>query len=152
MLTVRELIERESFFDAAILRHGFTDYMRDYELIVAGRNGPPANDIHRYLFVGCAEAVYQTAINPKYFTPSLPDEFVLSGPDYPDKDDPDGFIWGVRWAAAYPGLSYRADGERAGYWSDQLRRPMHEVFIETNAYSLLLVFVDFRYAYLGLSA
>ena len=57
MLTVRELLEREDFFDAAILRHGFVDYMRDYEVIVASRNGPPYTDVHRYLFVGCAEAV-----------------------------------------------------------------------------------------------
>jgi hypothetical protein len=149
MLTVKALLERESFFDAAIIRHGFTDYMRDYEIIVVGRAGPPAADIHRYLFVGCAEAVYQTAISPKYFGPSLPDDFVFSGPDYPEKKDPQGFIWGVRYANAYPGLSYRLGGERSAYWTAHLRRKMHEVFIETEAYSLLLVFADLRYAYLG---
>jgi hypothetical protein len=41
MLTIRELLEREDFFDAAIVCHGFVDYMRDYELLVASRDGPP---------------------------------------------------------------------------------------------------------------
>lgn len=149
MLTVRELIEREDFFDAAILRHGFVDYMRDYEVIVASRNGPPYSDVHRYLFVGCAEALCRTALTPDGFVRCLPDDFVLSGPDYPAKDDPPGFVWGVRWAAAYPGLRYLADGERAREWTARLGRPMHEVLLETNAYALRLVFADLRYAYLG---
>ncbi len=41
MTTVKELLEREDFFDAAVIRHGFTDYIRDYELIIGARNGPP---------------------------------------------------------------------------------------------------------------
>lgn len=149
MLTVRELLEREDFFDAAVLRHGFVDYMRDYELIVSGRRGPPHTDVHRYLFVGCAEVEYRTAIPPQSFAQSLPDEFVFSGPDYPDKEEPDGFIWGVRWACAYPGLTYIPDGERAAFWSGRLGRTMHEVLLETNAYTLRLVFADVRHQYLG---
>ena len=148
MLTVRELLEREDFYDAAVLRHGFVDYMRDYEVVVSGR-GPPRTDVHRYLFVGCVEAVCQSAIAPETLAASLPDEFVHSGPDYPAKDDPPGFIWGVRWACAEPGVSYVADGERARHWGALLGRPMHEVFLQTNAYTLLLVFADLRYAYLG---
>jgi hypothetical protein len=149
MPTVRELLEREDFYDAAILRHGFVDYMRDYEVIVGSRDGPPYTDVHRYLFVGCAEAVCETAITPEWFVRSLPDDFVLSGPDYPEKDDPKGFIWGVRWAAAFPGLSYLPDGEGARAWSARLGRRMHEVLLETNAYRLRLVFADIRHAYLG---
>jgi hypothetical protein len=151
VLTVKELLEREDFLDAALLRHGFTDYMRDYEIIVSGRDGPPRTDVHRYLFIGCAEAVYQTAVSSEYFGPSLPDEFVLAGPDNPEEEIPDGFIWGVRWACAYPGLTYRRDGERARYWEGLLQRPMHEVFLETNAYSLLLVFADVRHSYIGVA-
>jgi len=41
MLTVRELLQREDFFDAAVVRHGFVDDIRDYEVIVANRGGPP---------------------------------------------------------------------------------------------------------------
>lgn len=148
-ITVKELLEREDFFDAAILRHGFTDYMRDYEIIVGARNGPPNTDVHKYQFIGCVEAQYQTLLRSDTFSKSLPDDFVYSGPDYPDKDDPDGFIWGVRFAEAYPGLMYLDDGERAAYWFSVMGRKMHEVTLETNAFHLRLVFADVRYAFLG---
>jgi hypothetical protein len=148
MITVKELLKREDFFDAAIVRHGFTDYMRDYEIIVAARNGPPNTDVHKYQFIGCVEAHYQTKLNGG-FAKSLSDEFVYSGPDYPDKDDPDGFIWGVRFADAYPGIEYLENGERAEYWSGLMGGKMHEITVETNAYLLRLVFADVRYAFVG---
>jgi len=93
MPTVEEFLERETFFDAAILRHGFTDYMRDYEVIVSGRDRPPRTDVHRYQFIGCVEATVETRVAADTFAKSLPDEFVYAGPDYPEKEDPDGFVW-----------------------------------------------------------
>jgi hypothetical protein len=148
MITVKQLLKREDFFDAAVVRHGFTDYMRDYEIIVAARNGPPNTDVHKYQFIGCVEAHYQTKLNGA-FAQSLSDEFVYSGPDYPDKEDPDGFIWGVRFADAYPGMEYLETGERAEYWSGLMGRKMHEITVETNAYLLRLVFADVRYTFVG---
>lgn len=44
---------------------------------------------------------------------------------------------------------YRVDvegGERATYWAELLGRAMHEVLLETNAFTLLLVFADVRHA------
>jgi hypothetical protein len=79
----------------------------------------------------------------------LPDEFVYSGPDYPDKEEPDGFIWGVRFAEAYPGMEYLETGERAAYWSGLMGRKMHEITVETNACLLRLVFADVRYTFVG---
>jgi hypothetical protein len=149
MATVEQVLDRETFFDAAILKHGFTDYMRDYELIVSGRDGPPHTDVHSYQFVGCVEAATETRVAPNVFTRSLPDDFVYSGPDYPDKGDPDGFVWGVRWSCAYPGLKYVRNGTRASVWSKKLGRPMHEVTIETEAFHLRLVFADIRHRFLG---
>ncbi len=149
MATVEEFLQRESFFDAAILRHGFTDYMRDYEIIVYGRNCPPHRDVHRYQFIGCVEAIAETRVPPRAFAKSLSDEFVLSGPDYPEKEEPEGFIWGVRFSNANPGLIYVRDGARAVHWSRALGRPMHEVTIETEAFHLRLVFADVRCEFLG---
>ena len=148
-ITVKELLEREEFDYAVIMRHGFTDYMRDYEIIVSARNGPPNTDVHSYQFIGCVEAHYETKLG-KDFELSISDDFVYSGPDYPDKPDPDGFIWGVRYAETWVGgLKYIEKGERSTYWSKILERNMHEVLIGTNAYSLRLVFADIRYAFLG---
>lgn len=149
MTVVQDLLQREDFFDAAIMKHGFTDYMRDYEIIVGARDGPPNTDIHRYQFVGTVEAHYATAVRPEFFAASLPDEFVLSGPDYPDKPDPDGFIWGVRYSNAYPGLEYVPDSELAKRWSNALGIPMHEIVLETEAFRLQLVFAEVRYEFLG---
>jgi len=149
MNEVKRFLDTETFFDAAILRHGFTDYMRDYEIIVGGRDGPPHTDVHRYQFVGCVDAIYATAIRPEVFAKSIPDEFVLSGPDYPEKDEPDGFIWGTRWSCAYPGLEYLAPSERAARWSRLLGRPMHEVSIATEAFRLNLVFAEVRHELMG---
>ena len=149
MLTVRELLEREDFSDADVLHHGFVDYMRDYELLIGARDGPPHTDLHRYLFVGCAEALCETTLPPAVFVESLGDASVEAGPDSPDRDLPKGFIWGVRWAAAYPGLTYVAGGERARHWTARLGRPMHELLLRTNVYSLRLVFADVRHARLG---
>jgi hypothetical protein len=149
MNPVRELLERESFFDAAVLRHGYTDYMRDYEIVVSGRRGAPHTDVHRYQFGGCVEAHCVTRVRPEVFATSLPDEFVLAGPDYPDKPDPDGFVWGVRYSVAYPGLIYVPGGEAAKHWSEALGMPMHEITLETEAFLLRLVFAEARYELLG---
>ena len=65
---------------------------------------------------------------------SLHDEFVYSGPDYPEKGEPDGFIWGVRYSNAYPGLTYVEGGERAKHWSEKMDRKMHEITLETQAF------------------
>jgi hypothetical protein len=148
-ITVKEILAREDFSDAAIMRHGFTDYMRDYDVIVGARNGPPNTDVHKYQFIGCVEAYYETRLG-EIFEHSLTDDFVYSGPDYPNKPDPDGFIWGVRFAETWVGgLEYIDDGERARHWSNIIGRKMHEVTIETNAYFLRLVFADIRYSFLG---
>lgn len=148
-ITVKELLLREGFFDAAVLRHGFTDYMRDYEIIVGARNGPPNTDIHKFQFIGCVEAEYHTRVAPPTFSQSLSDNFVYAGPDYPGTQDPDGFIWGVRYSNAYPGLKYLEDGTRAQHWSRLMKRKMHEVVLETEAFHLRLVFADVRYALIG---
>jgi len=148
MPTVREILERESFGDAAILRHGFVDYMRDYELIVEGRDPVSRQDRHRYLFVGTVEVAYELCL-PRHAIESFSDDLVPSGADLANIGVSQGFVWGVRWAESYPGLKYRADGPRAQHWSAVLGRRMHEVSIETNVYRLQLVFAGIRHASLG---
>ncbi len=154
-LTVEALLERESITDAVILRHRFTDYMRDYEVILGARNGPPNTGIYKDQFVGCAEAVCLTKLVRTFHEPtssfglSLADEVVFAGPDYPEKNDPKGFIWGVRFAEVISGWDYAENGKQAKFWSQAIGRKMHEVSVLTNAYRLELVFADIRYSFLG---
>jgi hypothetical protein len=140
---VEAQLHSDSPWDVFLLRHGFTDYMRDYEVVVsfAGR------DLHRYQFVGCVEAVCQTAVRPGAFAASLSDEFVYSGPDYPDKDDPEGFIWGARYSNA--SIAYVQSSPRAAQWSASLGLPMHEVNIKSEAFDISLIFAELRREYLG---
>lgn len=66
--TIKDQLTQEDFFDSAISRHGFTDYMRDYGIIIGGRSGPPNTDFHKYQFVGCVEAQYTTKSSGKNFS------------------------------------------------------------------------------------
>jgi len=134
---------------AQVYKPGFVDYMRDYELIISDITG---KYLHKYQFVGCVEAIYRTELSPEGFAKSISDEHVFSGPDYPDKDVPDGFIWGVRYSNAYPGLTYIENSHFAQKWMEQMKRPMHEVKIETEAFHLTLVFADIRHEFLGSDA
>jgi hypothetical protein len=38
-------LTQEYLVDSAINHHGFTDYLRDYEIIIGERNGPPNFDL-----------------------------------------------------------------------------------------------------------
>ena len=58
------------------------------------------------------------------------------------RGEPEGFVWGVNWADAYSGLAYVDESATAASWSDKLGFLMHEVVIETNTYTLALVFHD----------
>jgi hypothetical protein len=149
MTRVLDLVEQQDFSGTAILRHGFTDYMRDYELIVGARGGLPGDDLHRYQFVGCVEANVRTSVDASTFVQSLGDEFVYSGPDFPNKPQPDGFIWGVRYSTSTFGLSVVETSPLAAKWTHELGVSMTEATIHTEAFHIQLVFADLRYEFLG---
>jgi hypothetical protein len=140
---VKAMLERDQPDDVALLRHGFTDYMRDYEVVFSFAG----QELYRYHFVGCVEADCQTTLRPVDFVASLSDQFVYSGPDYPDTPDPDGFIWGVRYSNAQ--ISYVEDGAIAARWAIALGIPMHEVEIASEAFRITLVFASLRGAKFG---
>jgi hypothetical protein len=130
----------EEAFDMPILRHGFTAYNRDYELVwrvPKSFQGPDRGCTYTYLFRACAEAQYTGSFDPSMFP--LDDTFI----DYTRwqaAGEPNGFVWGVDWADNYPGATYVEGSARAAVWAERLRAPMHEVRVETNTYRLALVF------------
>jgi hypothetical protein len=131
----------DEVFDEALMYHGFTDYMRDYEAIVqlptAPRTGPAP--VHRrYLFRHCVQASCQTALPPRVWRRSLADLLV----EFPDGLEPDGFVWGVRWQSLYPGASVVAESAAAARWTRELGIEFHEVRIQTNVHDLTLVFSE----------
>ena len=146
---IRDLLE--TLDDADITRHGFTPYMRDYEIVAAQPDWmADTYSVFRWLFTHCVVAEITAVLPPATYRLSWDDELTETGDlDILDRYPLGAFVWGVNWAAAYPGPVYVADSPLAAEWSERLDRSMHEVTIETNVYALRLVFHNLRVFALG---
>lgn len=131
----------DEVFDQAIVFHGFTDYMRDYEVIVYATADPRtgiAPEHLSYTFKHCVRATVSSAVPPTVWAKSLDDRLI----DYEAGAILDGYVWGVKWQALYPGMSLVAASLDATRWSEALGVPFYEVLIETNGHNISLVFSD----------
>lgn len=130
-------------FDQALVFHGFTDYMRDYEMVFQlsadPRTGIPT-EFFRYVFVNCVRADISTALTPEIWEHSLDERLMDEGAGA----DLDGYVWTVRWQRMYPGFAFVSESEDARTWSDRLGLPFHEALVGTNGHNLSLVFSDLR--------
>lgn len=102
----------DDVFDQALVYHAYTDYLRDYEVIIHAtadpRTGiPPAYP--RYLFRHCVEVDVETAVSADIWRRSLDDRLI----DYDTGKDLDGYVWGVRWQVLYPGAKVVPGSKRA---------------------------------------
>ena len=143
------LLEQWPLFDNSIVRHGFTPYLRDYELEVVAVAATPDGSRsypegrYRYLFTHCVVEEVVTTVRDDVWPRSWADVFT----DYEAWEAagcPAGYVWGVNEMDAYPGARYLPESRRAAEWSQRLGRLMHEVQIETNAHHLALVFHELR--------
>lgn len=57
-------------------------------------------------------------------------------------ENPRATYGGANWSMAYPGLSLPENSPEAEEWSRRLGRPMHAAIIETDRFSIALVFSD----------
>ena len=122
-----------------VVHHGYTPYMRDYEVVFQVWNGPQRPLTYlRYLFRHCVEARCETFLDTETWQASLDDRLL-------DRDtaDPDlgGYVWGAKYHEMY-GAELRPDSEAARRWSKAVGIDFHEVHIETNAHDLTLLFSD----------
>lgn len=131
----------DDVFDQALVFHGFVDYMRDYDVYIYA-TADPRTDISpqhlRYRFTHCVRASTTSALSPHIWKQSLDERLV----DHEEGADLDGYVWGVKWQALYPGLTLVADSSDAQQWSHDLGLPFHEATIETNGHNISLVFSD----------
>jgi hypothetical protein len=133
----------DEVFDQALVHHGFTGYLRDYEVIVHATADPrtgvqPA--YLRYLFRHCVEARCESSVSHETWRISLDDRLIDHEPDA----GLDGYVWGVRWHALYPGAKVVPESEAARRWARAVGVDFHEVRIETSAQRLTLLFSDLR--------
>jgi hypothetical protein len=125
-------------YDNALLSHSYTNYMRDYELLIEVHVGPAESGMYSYLFRYCVEALVRTSVPSDIYRASLDDRLI----EYESGKDLDGYVWGVNWSQLYPGWELIEPSERAERWSREFGLDFHEVQIETNAYAIALVFAD----------
>ncbi|WP_233562940.1 YxiG-like protein [Micromonospora musae] len=86
----------DDVFDQAVVYHAYTNYMRDYEVIVYATADPSTGiqPAHlRYLFKHCVQAEVSTALSPDIWRKSLDER--LTDPEI--GPDLDGHVWAVRW-------------------------------------------------------
>ncbi|MEU6075990.1 hypothetical protein [Micromonospora sp. NPDC047074] len=133
----------DDVFDQALVYHGFTDYMRDYEVIVYATADPRTGITPaylRYLFRYCVEASCKTTVAPPTWRESLDDRLI----DHETGVDLDGYVWGVKWHSLYPGAQVVDESPVAHSWAEAIGIEFHEVRIESNAHALTLIFSDLQ--------
>ena len=134
-------------FGNAIVEHHFTPYMRDYDIVVevtaAVPDGSRSYVASRYLyrFTHCVMAHISSSLSEETWRDSWSDGFI-NFENWEKAGAPSGYVWGVCWSEAYPGLSYVENSEFAREWSKRLGKTMHEVTIESNSQNFTLIFHD----------
>lgn len=124
-----------------VVHHGYTNYMRDYEVIVHVWNGPQIPPTYlRYLFRYCVEARCETFLSMDTWRDSLDDRLLD-----PETADPDlgGYVWGAKYHELY-GAELRPESETTRRWSKAVGIEFREIHIETNAHDLTLLFSDLK--------
>lgn len=108
-----------------LIRHGFADYMRDYELVVFVANGAPLRLIQ---FIGCVSACVTSTVDARVWRESF-------APTVGE------FNWDVRYSTSNWGVELvkGADGDE---WAKRLGMSMHVAEIVTETHRIRLVFHD----------
>ncbi|MEO9325616.1 hypothetical protein ABFT23_19145 [Nocardioides sp. C4-1] len=130
-------------FDEALVFHGYTPQLRDYDLYVYvhAPTGSGRDPVHmRYRFTHCVVAEARTAIAPEIWRRSL-DERLLDHRAALEADL-DGYVWGVEWQVLYPGLTLLDRSDDAERWAAEVGITFHEAQVATNGHDLRLVFSD----------
>lgn len=144
-MTPADLADRlDELFDNELVYHGFTCYMRDYELIVY-RSTDPRSGIAprhlRFLFRICPEVSVRSEVQPEVWSQSI-DDALLSQHHVTMQSE--GYIWGVQCQELYPGATVLGDSERAHWWAGQVGVEFYEVEISANAHRISIVFADLQ--------
>ena len=137
-----ELLKWLPALDFAVLTHRFAVHGRDYIICVEDCLGTNPGQ-HEIVFTHCVRADYETRVTDDVWPKSWSDEFT----DYKQwvtAGEPHGYVWGTNWSNAYPGIRFVSDSVHAAEWSRRLGKPMFEIILETDRFSLRLIFHSIR--------
>jgi hypothetical protein len=129
-------------FDCELMFHGFTNYMRDYELVVYQSVDPRSGKTprhFRFVFRLCTEIDVRSSVAPNVWARSTDDLLLDTNAVTMEST---GYVWGVRCQNLYPGAAIVEVSDRARMWEKHLAVPFHEVQIQGNAHLISLVFAD----------
>lgn len=121
--------------DFAVLNHGFATHGRDYQIIIQDSIGSRPGT-HRLTFTRVVRADCQTALSAEGWSRSWDDVFL----DYELSKDMVGYIWGTNWSLAYPGITALIGDDEAEEWTRRVGRPMYATTLETDRFTLRLIF------------
>ena len=124
--------------DFGILEHGFVPHGRDYRFVIQDSlcSDPGTYEL---VFTHVVDMKYETRVSDQVWQISWTDEFT----DYARwmvSGEPEGYVFGSNWSLAYPGIKAPASSPEALRWSERLNHPMHSASIETDRFSVSLVF------------
>jgi hypothetical protein len=142
MHPLKPLLEWFPDQDFAVLDHGFLPHGRDYSLIVETALGKDPGR-HRLQFTHVVLAAYSTRVSDDAWRVAWTDVFI----DYDEWEragTPAGYLWGTNWSFAEPGIRAVEPSPLAAEWSERLGQPMHELKLNTDRFSLHLVFHSLR--------
>jgi hypothetical protein len=132
----------KDIFDVAILRHGFSEYNRDYDFVFeADSTDESEQSLLRFKHV--YELSYVTSVTTDTLKISTNDNFI----DYKkwqETGEKEGFVWGVNYALAYPGFTILNNSAKADRWTKVLGFEMFNVTLETETYKIDFVTSDFE--------
>ncbi|MFZ5909297.1 MAG: HalD/BesD family halogenase [Chloroflexota bacterium] len=146
-MTVRQKLEHQPISDSAVTEHHYTPYLRDYDVFVEvpaalpNGKGSYIESRYRYRFTHCVTAEVTTAVSADIWRKSW-DNVLIDYETWQNAGEPNGYVWGVGYSDAYPGLRYIEGSKVAQDWSRRLEKEMHEIMIETNGHNIRLVFHD----------
>ncbi len=125
MPSFRERIDGdELLFDSVIVAHGYAPHLRDYDVVIdvpaALPPGVPIGDTvgsyimgrYRYRFTHCPEAHVTSSVDDDSWRVSWDDVFI-DFKEWEAANNPEGVVWGLKFADAYPGLSYVSESSLA---------------------------------------
>lgn len=124
--------------DFAVLWHGFTEYGRDYLIVIEDCLGDDPGQ-HKLFFTHCVHAFVESRVRADVWPMSWGDEFI-NYEKWRSSCEPEGYVWGTNWSNAYPGITAVEESTIAKEWEGRLGKSMYEITLETDRFFLRLIF------------
>jgi len=136
--------------DFGVMEHGFAPHGRDYRFVIQDSlcDDPGTYEL---AFTHVVDLKYTTRVGDAVWQTSWSDEFT----DYSKwraAGEPEGYVFGTDWSLAYPGIKIPTSSAEAQIWSERIQRQMYSATIETDRFSISLIFSDVRHRRLSAEA